>query len=66
MDLAAQWNSSASSGPFRGAGLLVSVINLFNERPASTRSRNAGDPSYDSTNYPATGRAISFTLTKAW
>jgi iron complex outermembrane receptor protein len=65
-DLVGQWKSHASTGPLRGASLLVSVGNLFDERPSRTRSRSITDPSYDSTNYPATGRTINFTITKAW
>ncbi|KTE39573.1 hypothetical protein ATE62_09230 [Sphingopyxis sp. HIX] len=66
IDLAGQWKSSASAGPLRGASVLVAVGNLFNEHPSRTRSRSVSDPSYDSTNYPASGRTINLTITKAW
>lgn len=65
-DVAGQWKSSASTGPLRGTSVLVAVSNLFNERPSRTRSRSVSDPSYDSTNYPASGRTINLTIMKAW
>lgn len=66
VDLAGQWKSNASTGPLRGTSVLVSISNLFNERPSRTRSQSVSDPSYDSTNYPASGRAINLTIMKAW
>jgi outer membrane receptor protein involved in Fe transport len=56
----------ATGGPFRGLEFGVSVINLFNEKPAELKNSSQLDPTYDSTNYPAAGRVISLTVTKSW
>lgn len=66
VDMVTQWHSSAQSGPLEGVDATLSVSNLFDRSPARTRSASSVDPSFDSTNYPATGRAVSLTLSKKW
>ncbi|WP_156441918.1 TonB-dependent receptor [Blastomonas sp. CCH13-E1] len=66
VDFTTQWRSSAKSGPLRGVEVIASMANVFNERPAPTRTTSSSDPSFDTTNYPANGRTISITLRKAW
>ncbi len=62
----ARIRADTGTGPLRGVDLSVAVLNLLNERPARIRNTNPVDPPYDSTNYPATGRVVSLTLTKSW
>lgn len=66
IDAVARIRSVASSGALRGIETNIAILNLFNEKPARIRNPNPADPPYDSTNYPATGRVISLTLTKSW
>lgn len=66
IDIVAQLRSRAASGAFKDVQLIFSVLNAFNERPSRIRSSSSADPSFDSTNYPSTGRTISFTVSKSW
>ncbi|MBO9579547.1 MAG: TonB-dependent receptor [Sphingobium sp.] len=65
-DLIARLRSAAAGGLLRGVDASIAVLNLFNQKPARIRNPNPADPPYDSTNYPATGRVISLTVTKSW
>ncbi len=66
VDVIAKLSAGSRSGLLRGVDLSVAAINLLNEKPGRIRNSNPVDPPYDSTNYPATGRVVSLTLTKAW
>ena len=66
LDLVAQWRSSAPSGALKGVEASLAVSNLFDRAPSSIRSASSVDPGFDSTNYPASGRALSLTLSKKW
>lgn len=66
IDMVGQWRSTASSGALKGVEALFSAANLFDQAPSPIRSDSSADPGFDSTNYPATGRTISLTLSKAW
>ena len=66
VDLVAQWRSNAPSGALKDVQASLSVSNLFDRGPSSIRSASSVDPGFDSTNYPATGRAVSLTLSKKW
>jgi len=66
IDMIAQLRSQTSSGILRDVALTLSILNVFNERPSRIRSSSSADPSYDSTNYPATGRVVTFTISKSW
>jgi len=66
VDLVAQWRSSAPTGALKDVEASLSVSNLFDRAPSSIRSASSVDPGFDSTNYPATGRAVSLTLSKKW
>lgn len=65
-DLVGQVRSSASRGALSGITVGVSILNLFNAKPSSIRNPIATDPPYDSTNYPAAGRIVALSLTKAF
>jgi outer membrane receptor protein involved in Fe transport len=66
LDITAQIHSSARHGIYSGITLAASVRNLMNAKPDIIRNSIATDPPYDSTNYPATGRVISLTFSKAF
>ncbi|MCW2338181.1 outer membrane receptor protein involved in Fe transport [Sphingobium sp. B2D3A] len=66
IDLTAQWRLQSRSGPLRGVEFAFSGSNLFNRRPGYTRTTSTSDPSFDTTNYPANGRTLSFTMRKTW
>lgn len=55
-----QWTSEVVGD----VGFNIAVINVFNEPPPFLQPINALSINYDSTNYPATGRTVSATLTK--
>ncbi|WP_242526559.1 TonB-dependent receptor [Novosphingobium sp. KA1] len=56
------------AGPFHGVSALLSVQNIFNQRPpyAAPTSGYLDYVNYDSTNFSAIGRFISLTLSKDW
>ncbi|WP_225011183.1 TonB-dependent receptor domain-containing protein [Novosphingobium percolationis] len=66
IDAVARVKTRSASGPLSGIEATISVLNLFNEKPAIVRTTNPATPPYDSANYSSIGRVISFTLTKAW
>ena len=53
-------------GIMRNVAVTVAATNVFNEKPARIRQSAVVDPTYDSTNYSALGRALSFTVAKRW
>ena len=66
VDMIAQLRSRTAVGMLKDVALTLSMLNVFNEKPSRIRSNSSADPSYDSTNYPATGRAVSLTISKSW
>lgn len=44
----------------------LSILNLFNEKPATIRTTSAAAIPFDSTNYSSIGRAVSLTVRKEW
>jgi outer membrane receptor protein involved in Fe transport len=66
VDTTARFRTTASAGIFHGLDLTVSVLNLFNERPALIVNPDPALPPYDSSNYPVAGRVVSITLSKDW
>lgn len=66
IDAVARIRTTSANGPLSGIEATISVLNLFNEKPAIVRTTNPATPPYDSANYSSIGRVISFTLTKAW
>lgn len=65
LDTVAQIRSNAAAGLFKDVGFTLSVTNVFNRKPSAIRTSSPTDPAYDSTNYPTTGRVVSFTISKA-
>jgi iron complex outermembrane receptor protein len=65
-DAIGQLRSGENGGPLAGVDLSLSVLNLFNRKPASIRTTSAVSPTFDSANYPSIGRSISLTITKRW
>lgn len=53
-------------GPFGGLDLTLSALNLFNAKPARITVPAFYYPAYDSANYSAIGRTVSFTIEKKW
>lgn len=54
------------SGPWAGWTFLLASQNILNRKPSLIRTTSVALPNYDATNYPAIGRTISLTLSKAW
>ncbi len=53
-------------GPIDDLELNLSVTNLFDQKPPFFSSGNPYIVNYDSTNYSAIGRFVSFSITKSW
>lgn len=66
VDLAAHLTPTDATGVLCDLEFTVAVTNLFNEKPALIRQSAVVDPTYDSTNYSAVGRALSVTVAKRW
>lgn len=54
------------AGIWAGWSFLLNSQNLFNRKPSLIRTTSVVFPNYDATNYPASGRTISLTVSKAW
>lgn len=54
------------SGIWSGWSFLLASQNLLNRKPSLIRTTSVALPNYDATNYPAIGRTLSLTLSKAW
>jgi outer membrane receptor protein involved in Fe transport len=54
------------SGLWAGWSFLLASQNILNRKPSLIRTTSVALPNYDATNYPAIGRTISLTLSKAW
>ncbi|WP_454885459.1 TonB-dependent receptor domain-containing protein [Sphingomonas oryzagri] len=66
VDLAARFTMPDTGGFLRNFQFTIAATNLLNEKPAVIRQSAVIDPTYDSTNYSAVGRALSFTIAKRW
>jgi outer membrane receptor protein involved in Fe transport len=66
VDLAADFSMGDATGLMRDLEFTIAATNLLNEKPAVIRQSTVIDPNYDSTNYSAVGRALSFTIAKRW
>lgn len=64
-DLTAVYRWVRSPGPLDGVEFTLTVQNLFNAKPDRVRTSAPFYPAFDSTNYSAIGRFISFSITKA-
>lgn len=53
-------------GLLRGVDLSLSALNLFDAAPPLIATSSVIDTPYDSTNYSAIGRFVSFTIGKKW
>jgi outer membrane receptor protein involved in Fe transport len=65
-DAIARIRTSVEHGPFANLVWTVAIQNLLNEKPSYIRTTNPIGLRFDTTNYPTTGRAVSFTLSKEW
>lgn len=65
IDATIGWKPEAD-GFWAGWSFLLASQNIFNRKPSLIQTTSVALPNYDATNYPAIGRTISFTLSKAW
>lgn len=65
-DASLRLTTPTSSDVFGGVDLVLGVQNLFNAKPPLLETSYVYDAPYDSTNYSAVGRFVSFSLSKAW
>lgn len=65
IDLTARVRLGAGAGA-GGFELILSLQNLFNDRPSVIASPLPTDAPYDSTNYSPIGRFVSLSISKAW
>lgn len=66
LDLTGIYHFRDPSGLFSNVDLLVSIRNLTDERPPLYLVNDPTSVNYDSTNYSAIGRFVSFTIKKRW
>jgi outer membrane receptor protein involved in Fe transport len=66
VDIAATGHLGASSGIFQAVDLVLAVRNIQNAKPALIFNNSVYSPTYDSANYPALGRFVSFAISKAF
>lgn len=66
VDLALRFAPPGRLGFMRNLEFTIAATNLLNEKPAVIRQSTVIDPTYDSTNYSAVGRALSLTVAKRW
>lgn len=66
VDAVARISATDQRGLFAGTSFTLSILNLFNEKPAYARSISATGYHYDSTNFPSIGRFVSLTATKVF
>jgi outer membrane receptor protein involved in Fe transport len=64
VDLAVSQHIRSDHRAFDGIDLTLAVRNIQNAKPALIRNSNTYDPTYDSSNYPAIGRFVSFSIGK--
>jgi iron complex outermembrane recepter protein len=64
LDLITQIKTTEVVGPFKGITATLSLLNIFNEKPAFIRTSSAIGYHYDSTNYSTVGRFIGLAVSK--
>lgn len=65
-DLTARYRVTRGPAIVRGLDLVVSVQNLFNEKPGAISTTLPYETPYDSTNATPIGRMVSFGISKTW
>jgi outer membrane receptor protein involved in Fe transport len=65
-DAIARFRTGATKGPLANLDFTLSLLNFLNETPSLIRPIDPAAARYDSTNYPAVGRAVSVTIAKRW
>lgn len=66
VDAIVRIETTVKSGLFSNIAWTVGIQNLLNEKPSFIRTTNPIGLRYDATNYPTSGRVVSFTLAKHW
>jgi iron complex outermembrane receptor protein len=66
IDLTLRYRTPPKHGVFGGMDVILSVQNLFNEKPSVIATTVYTDTPYDSTNYSPFGRVVSLSLSKKW
>lgn len=66
LDLSLVYSAGADAGLLSGTELVFSVQNATNAAPSATRRISDDLATYDSTNYSAIGRFVSFSILKHW
>ena len=59
-----RYKADKGSSILAGTEIILSVLNLLNEKPAQIQNSDPSLPPYDSSNYSAIGRQVSVTLRK--
>lgn len=65
-DLTLRYRTGDGPSWWRGLDLVLSAQNLFNAKPDGVRVSLPSETPFDSTNYSALGRFISFSVAKTW
>jgi outer membrane receptor protein involved in Fe transport len=65
-DLTLRYDTDAEDGPFANMAFEASAQNLFNRAPPLHVVTSFENAPYDSTNYSAVGRFLSFSISKRW
>ena len=66
VDLTLRYRTPSHHGALGGIDVILSVQNLFNEKPSIIATSQYIDTPYDSTNYSPFGRVVSLSLSKKW
>ncbi|WP_199555254.1 TonB-dependent receptor [Sandaracinobacteroides hominis] len=66
LDLTARYRFAPDKGALAGLELSLSAWNIFNDKPGTIATSLPYDAGFDSTNYSAVGRLISFGISKSW
>ncbi|CAN5665734.1 hypothetical protein BH10PSE14_BH10PSE14_43360 [soil metagenome] len=66
IDLTLRYRTPSHHGALGGIDVILSVQNLFNEKPSVIATTQPVDTPYDSTNYSPFGRVVSLSLSKKW
>ena len=64
IDATLRYKPDGGTGLFAGTEIILSLLNMLNEKPAPIQNSDPSLPPYDSSNYSAIGRQISVTLRK--
>ena len=63
-DATLRYKADKAGGILAGSELMLSVLNVLNEKPALIQNSDPSLPPYDSSNYSVIGRQVSVTLRK--